>query len=198
MPRDGLAGERGGVELGAALGDHSVDRHALARLDHDDRANGHLGGVHLDELAALLDVGVLRRDVHHLCDGLAALAHRVALEELSDLVEDHDGRALGHVGVGVWEEHHCKGADRCHGHEEALVERLAVRDVARRLDEHVVACDEVGDEVEGERSVDVSGRPEGAGEKPGLVHNHDDGKDGDGDDDPVAPPTLLLVHLTLL
>ena len=105
-----------------------------------------------------------------------------------------DFMAMGCAMNGLLEICDEAGADRGDGHEEALVEGLAAREVARRLGEHVMSRDEVGDEVEDEGRVDAAARSEGAGEKPRLVHGHDHGEDGDGDDDPVAPPALLLVH----
>ena len=58
----------------------------------------------LERAVGLLDVSVVGRDVHHGTDRLAALAHGVCLEQLADLVEQHDGGAFGHVWVGVGEE----------------------------------------------------------------------------------------------
>ena len=194
MARHGLAGERRGVELGDAVCDHAVDGHALARLDHDDRVRRDLGGVHLLERAVLLDIGIVGRDVHHGRDGLAALAHGVALEELAHLVEEHDRGALGHVGLGLGEQHHRKGAERCHRHEEGLVEGVSSANVARGLEQGLVAGDEVGDEEEGKARVDVARRAKDAGEKPRLLHDHHCREDDERDDDAIAPAALLLVH----
>ena len=194
VARDGLAGERGGVELGGAVGDHAVDRHALAGLDHDRLAHGDLGGVQLHELAVLLDVGELGRNVHHGRYGGAALAHGVALEELAHLVEEHDRGALGHVGVGVGEEDHGKGAKRGHRHEERLVKGVAAPYVARRLEQGLVAGYEVGDEEEGKARVDVARRAKERGEKTALLDGEHAEEYDEGDDDAVAPTALLLVH----
>ena len=194
VARDGLAGEGGGVELGDAVCDHAVYRHALAGLDHDRLSHGNLGRVGLHEPAVLLDVGVLGGDVHHGCDRLAALAHGVALEELSHLIEKHDRGALRHMGLRLGEEDHRKGAEGRDRHEERLVEGVAATDVARRLEERLVAGDEVGDEEEREARVDVARRPEERGEKAALLEAERRGEEGQGDDDAVAPPLLLLVH----
>ena len=137
---DRLAGEGSGVELRLALDDDAIDGHALAGLNDDDGADGDVIGEDLLERAVgLLDVGVVGRDVHHGTDRFAALAHGVGLEQLADLVEQHDGGAFGHVRVGVGVEYHGKCADGRDRHEEAFVESLAAADVAERLLEHVVA-----------------------------------------------------------
>ncbi len=141
---DGLARERGGIELCLAFDDDAVDRHALAGLDHDLVAHGDLVWAHLHEFAVPLDVGVVGCYVHHGADRLAALAHGVCLEQLADLVEQHDGGALRHMGLGPGERDHGKRADGRDGHEEALVERLAAADVAPGFEQDVVAGDEVG------------------------------------------------------
>ena len=197
MAGHALAGEGGGVELRDAFHHHAVDGHAFAGLDDDHVAHGDLVGVDLRELAVALDVGVVRRDVHHVGDGLAALAHGVALEELAHLVEEHDGAALRHLRVVVGEEDRGEGAYGGDRHEECLVEGVAAADVARGLDEHVVAGDEEGDEVEGEGHVDRRGAGCG-GDEAELVGRQDGEEKRDGKDDAVAPLLLFLVHGMLL
>ena len=65
-------------------------------LHHDDIADRDLLRVHLCQLAALhFHIRVVRADIHQLRDRLpAALADRVALEQLADLVKQHDGNGL--------------------------------------------------------------------------------------------------------
>ena len=148
MARDALAGESGGVELACAICHDAVKRHALARLDHDDAADGDVVRIDLDELAVALDVGVVGGDVHHAGDRLAALAHRIALEEFSYLVEQHDSAALGKLRLGLGEADGGKSADGGDGHKERLVEGFAAPNVAPCLAQHIMAGDKVGDEVE--------------------------------------------------
>ena len=137
---DRLSGKGGGIELRLAFDDDAVDGRALARLDDDDGADGDVIGEDLLECAVgLLDVGVVGCDVHHGADRLAAFAHGICLEQLADLVKQHDGGAFGHVRIGIGEEHHGKCADGRDGHEEAFVEGLAAADVVECLLEHVVA-----------------------------------------------------------
>ena len=164
VARHRFAGEGGGVELGGSIDDDAVDGNTLTGLDHDDVAYLHLVGIDLRQRPIALDVRVVGRDVHHGRDGFAALAHGIALEQLADLVEQHDGRALRHMRLGVGEEDHGERADGGDGHEEALVEGLAATDVAPRLEKHVVPGDEVGDEVEREARVQRAGLSEDARE----------------------------------
>ncbi len=110
-------------------------------------AYGDLVRIDLLKRTVALDVGVVRRDVHHGGDGLAALAHGVALEQLAYLVEEHDRGTFGHVRLGVREEDHRERAHGGDGHEEAFVKGFAAADVAPRLGEHVVSGDKVGDKV---------------------------------------------------
>ena len=117
----------------------------------------------------MLDVGVVGCDVHHGADRLAALAHGVCLEQLTDLVEQHDGGAFGHVRVGIGEKHHGKRADSRDGHEEALVEGLAAADVVACLLEHVVAGNQKRQEEQHKADVDVVRGAECGGEGTELV-----------------------------
>ena len=74
VARDGLTGERRGIELRGAVDHDPIDRHAFTRFDHDDVADLHFIRVDFHELPVALDVGVIRSDVHHGGDGLAAFA----------------------------------------------------------------------------------------------------------------------------
>ncbi len=142
VPGQALAGQGAGVQGGAALGDDAVDGHLLARLHHNDGADGHLVRVHLHQLTVLLDVGVVRTDVHQRADVLPALAHRVALEQLADLIEQHHGDGLVVVAAflidGQRERTH-----RGHRHQEVLVEHPPVGDALSGLLQNVVADDQI-------------------------------------------------------
>ena len=195
LARHRLAGEGRGVQLRGAAHHHAVERHALAGFDDDLVAHGHLVGVDLHEPPVALHVGEIGRDVHHVGDRLARFAHGVALEQLAHLVEQHDGRAFGHVRVAVGEQHQRERADGGHAHEEVLVEHLAVADVLRRAQKHVVAGDEVGDEEERELHPErgcLASEPRG--ERHELGDHVDDGEQRDGEDDAVPRSFLFLVH----
>ena len=189
MARHALAGEGGGVELACTFRHNAVDGDALAGLHHDDGADLDLVGIHLREAAVTLDVGVVGRDVHHGGDGLAALAHRIALEQLAYLVEQHDGCTFGHVGVGVGEEHHRKCAQGGHGHEEVLVEHLTMADVVESLADNVVAGDGEGDGEQHEARVHVARRAERGLKHAELVEGEHHGEDAQRDKD--AHETML-------
>ena len=147
VPGQALAGEGAGVQGGAALHNDAVKGDLLAGLHHDDRADGHLIRVHLHQLPVLLNVGVVGTDVHQGADVLAALAHGVALEQLADLVEQHDGDGLV-VVAALFIDGQREGADGGHGHQEILVEHLAVEDAAPRLPQNVIANDGVDRQVQ--------------------------------------------------
>ena len=183
VARYALAGEGGGVELACAFHYDAVDGNALAGLYHNDGADLDLVGVHLHKVAVALDVGVVGRDVHHGGDGLAALAHRVALEQLAYLVEQHDGRTLGHVGVGVGEEHHRKRAQGGHGHEEVLVKHLAMADVVEGLANDIVAGDGEGNGKQHKACVHVARRAKYRFKHAQLVEGKHHGKDAQCDKD---------------
>ena len=157
MARNGLAGERSGVKLACSFDDGAVDGHALAGLHYDDVADGHFGWIDLRKFAVTLDVGVIGRNVHHGCDGFARFAHGVALEQLADLVEQHHSATFRHRRLRVGERDHGECANGGDGHEQVLVEHLAVFDVAGCPQQHIVAGDEVRHEVQREQQVDRSG-----------------------------------------
>ena len=134
----------------------------------------------------MLDVSVVGRDVHHGADRLAALAHGVCLEQLADLVEQHDGGAFGHVRVGIGEEHHGKRTDGRDCHKETLVEGLATADVVVCLLEHVVAGNQKRHEEQCEAGVDVARGAECGGEDAKLIEGVHHGKNAQRYQDAVA------------
>ncbi len=137
-----LAGEGSGVQRRSTFHDHAVDGHPLTGLYHDDAADLDLVRVDLLQLTVRrLDVGVVRADVHQGTDGLAALAHGNALEQLAHLIEQDNGTAFQ-----IFAQSKC--AHRGNRHQEALVKGLAVLDALDRFAQNVLADYDVGDQVE--------------------------------------------------
>ena len=189
-----LAGKRRGVDLAFAGQHRAVERDALAGHDDELVVGGELEGIDLLQLALFHDVGVLRRDVHHVCDGLARLVNRITLEQFAHLEEQHHGRAFGHVRFSVGEQHQRKRAESGHGHEEVLVQRVPVRKASQRAGDDVVAGDKIGDEEERELGVHITGRAEGGAQDAGLGRHFDGDEQHEGDDDAGEEFFLLRVH----
>ena len=194
MARHRFPGERRRVKLACALHDHAVDGHALAGLHDDDAARRNLARVDLFYLTVSFYVGVIGRDVHHGGDGFAAFTHRIALEQLSYLIEQHYRAAFRHARLGLGECHHRKGADGGHGHEEVLVEHLTRDDVAPSAREDVVPCNEVRHQVEHEQQVYRACGAKPLFEWQHVVDGENDREQGERDNDAVSPLSLLLVH----
>ena len=179
----------------AFAGQHrAVKRDALAGHDDELVVGGQLEGIDLLELPLFHDVGELRCDVHHIRDGLARLVHGVALEQLAHLEEQHNGGALGHMRLGVGEQHQGERAESGHGHEEVLVQRVPVRKASQRAGDDVVAGDKIGDEKERELGVHIAGGAEGGRERAGLGRHLDDDEQHERDDDAGEEFLLLRVH----
>ena len=142
VPGHGLAGEGGGVQGGDTLQHRAVQGHPLAGLHHDDGPHLHVLRVCLLQGTVLpLQVGGVGADIHQGGDGLAGAAHGIVLKQLTHLVEEHDEDGLGALAGG-------EGAHGGQGHEEVLVEDLAVSDVAGGLPQDVPANDPIGDQIE--------------------------------------------------
>ena len=141
LPGQALAGKGTGVHGGFALRHHAVNGDALPGLHHDDGAHGYILRVHLLQGAAGLNVGVVRADVHQVGDAAAALTHGVALEQLADLIEHHNGAALPPITQG-------HSAHSGHSHKEILIEHLAPEDTLHSLEQDIVAHDEIRDEIQ--------------------------------------------------
>ena len=182
FPGQALAGEGGGVQSGNALHHHAVQGHLFAGVHHDDAADLHLVRVHPLQLAVDLKVGIVGPDVHQLGDVAAALAHGVALEQLAHLIKQHDGHAFA-----VFPQH--DGAHGGHGHEEVLVEHLAVFDAQEGLAQDVVAHQQVGYEEQQEDGPFRQGRVyDVLGDQ--VQRHEEQGRD----DDPPQQVLLFFVH----
>ena len=142
LTRQALAGQRAGVETGRALDDDAVDRHLFARLHDDHAADRNRIRVDLLKLAVCFDVGIVRADVHERRDVPAALADRVALEQLADLVEQHNGDGLGEVRV-LFVDRQRDRTERGDGHQEVFVEHTAVADALGGLFQDIIADDQI-------------------------------------------------------
>ena len=142
VARQALAGQRAGVETGGALDDHAVERNLFARLDDDDAADRNLVRIDLRQLAVSFDVRVIRANVHQRGDILPALADGVALEQLADLVEQHNGDALDIVAA-LRPDGEEERAERGQRHKEILVKRAAVENALAGLAQDIIADDQI-------------------------------------------------------
>ena len=176
LPRQGA-----GVQGGIAADDDAVQRDLFAGLHDDDAADGDLIRVDLLELAVLFDVGVIGTDVHQRTDVAAALADGVALEQLADLVEQHNGDTLD-VVAALRPNGEEERAERGDSHQEALVKCAAVDDADACLAEDIVADDEVGGHIGQE--------PPDAGQGEECKRDEHDCRDRDAD----KHFFLLFVH----
>ena len=117
--------------------DHSVEGDFLARTDDDDGADG--DGGRTDVLIPQFNMRHIRPYIHQMGDTVAGLTLGVALEELADLEEEHHEDRFRILGLGFGEETDTEGTDGGDGHEEVLVEGIAVGDALPSLVQRLVA-----------------------------------------------------------
>ncbi len=89
-------------------------------------------------LAVLLNVGIIRADIHQLCNGTAGFIDRIALKQLAHLIENHYRYALR-----VFADD--KSAYRGYAHQEIFIENLPVGDVSCRIIKHASTDDCIRD-----------------------------------------------------
>ena len=142
-----LAGQRAGVQAGAALNDNAVNGHLFARLHNDNAADFNLVWVNLFQAAVLLYVGVIRANIHQIANITAAFAHRVALKPFAHLIEQHHGNGFQIIAVFIDCQRHC--AHRGHGHQKVFIKNLPVEDTPNGLFQNIVADNEVIGQIEG-------------------------------------------------
>ena len=117
--RNALARNRRLVDAAVALGHAAVERDALAGLDPGDGVQGDVRGLHaLPASIGLLDVGLVRCQVHQALDGVARPVHGACLDQFGDGVQRHDHGRLGPLADE-------KGARDGHRHQRIDVELAA-------------------------------------------------------------------------
>ena len=139
---DTLSGKGRGIQRGGAFLHNAVDGHLFTGLHHDQRTNLHFVGIHLLQNAIPLHIGIIRADVHKLTDVAATLAHRIALEPLTDLVEQHHGNGLQVIpfhGGPVLINGQGQGPQGGNRHQKAFIEDLTVPDALPGLFQNVSA-----------------------------------------------------------
>ena len=82
-------------------------------------------------------IGVIRADVHQLCNGCTALIHRTVLEPLADLIKEHNGYRFR----GFAHEH---GAQGSNGHEKVFVKNLPTQNVFCGPQQYFAARNHIG------------------------------------------------------
>ena len=73
-------------------------------------------------------MGDVWTDVHEVGDAVAALAFGIALEEFTDLEEEHHEDGFWELRLSPRQETDAEGANGGNGHEEMLVEHLTLSD----------------------------------------------------------------------
>ena len=138
LARNALSRQGSGIQRADAFDDHAVDGHLLTRLDDDDGADLHLVRVDLYEFAVLLNIRVVRTDVHERADVFPAFVDGKALEQLADLIEKHNGDGLGIIAAFV-DQGNDHSTDRRHSHKKVLVKDLSVPDALEGFEQDIVA-----------------------------------------------------------
>ena len=149
VPRHAFAGQGAGVQAGLAGLHDAVDRDLFPGVDDDDAADLHFIRIHADQLSVLLNVGVIRADIHQFADVPAAFTDGVALEQFADLVEQHDRNGL--IIIPGLQQADGQRTQRRYGHEEVFVEHLAIQDALPGFLQDVISDDPVGNQPEQEQ-----------------------------------------------
>ena len=139
--RQGLSRERSGVERALACGHRSVERYAFPRIDADHAADGDRLGMY-DFLAPVHeDARRVGADVHERRDGAACALDGTILQELTELIEQHDGGGLGIVAER-------EGAERGGAHEKVLAKDMPPPQIYGGAPEHIGTDEDIRCEKE--------------------------------------------------
>ena len=89
----------------------------------------------------------VRTDVHEVGDTLTALSLGIALEEFTDLEEEHDEDRLRELCLCSGQETDAECTDGGNGHEEVLVKGFPMHHTLYCLFQCVMSDEQVGDKI---------------------------------------------------
>ena len=117
---------------------HTVQRHFLTWLHNNNAANLNLVWVYLLQLPILLNIGIVWADVHQIGNVAAAFSYCHALEQLPNLIKEHNRHRFGVItAAGIQcQRHRTHCGNR---HQETFVKHLTVLDTFCRLQQNIPA-----------------------------------------------------------
>ncbi|MPM30815.1 hypothetical protein SDC9_77365 [bioreactor metagenome] len=137
FPGHGLTGERGGVNLGTAFHNNTVQWDAFAWPHQNEIAWEYLFRVTGADLTVLDAVRAVRADVHKRRNRFAGVADCQSLEVLSHLIKEHHSDALG-----VFSQQ--KSANACDRHEKSFVKDFSPKNIFYRFEQYFPSGGEIG------------------------------------------------------
>ena len=147
IPRQTLTSQGAGIKTGIATDHDTVQRNFFTRLNHNNTANTHFIRVNLHQPAIFFDIGIVRADIHQSADVLTALTNSITLEELTDLIKQHNSNAF-HIVTASGPDSNDKGADGCDRHQKILVECLTIENAFSGLSQNIIADYQISDQIE--------------------------------------------------
>ena len=97
----------------------------------------------------MLNVCIVRPYVHQGADVSPAPADSVTLEQLADLIKQHNGNGFRIVTV-LFDEGNGDCSDGCDCHQKVLIEHPAVADALPGLSEDIISDRQVGNQIQQE------------------------------------------------
>ena len=85
-------------------------------------------------------IGIFRNNVHQLLNRSTTLPHGIALEELSDLIKNHNRNSFRKLSCK-------KSTYRGNGHKQSVIKRAAVFDSEKTFPYHIISTDKIRNKV---------------------------------------------------
>ena len=120
---------------------HTVDWNFFARLYNNHRADLHFIRVYFFNLTVCFNICIIRPDIHQITDIPAALTDCITLEQLSDLIKQHNCNAFFVIAEG-------NRSDGCHCHQEIFIKHLPVTDSFPGFPQNIIADHKIRNQIE--------------------------------------------------
>ncbi len=93
-------------------------------------------------------MGYVRTDVHQMRNTLTTLPFSITLKEFAHLEEKHHKDCLRKLRLSSWQEANAESAYGGYGHQEMLVEGVAIHQTFCSLLQRACSDDEIRDEID--------------------------------------------------
>ena len=136
VTRKALTSQCTRIQRRFSFSNNTIDRHLFTRLYNDCRSDRDLIRIDLLQLSVTLYIRVIRTDIHQVTDISSALSNCIALEQLADLIKQHNSYTFLIIAKQ-------NGADSRDRHQKVFIKYLLIADTFPRLFQNIVSDHQV-------------------------------------------------------
>ena len=131
-----FSGQCGCINKRFAFYNSSIKRNLFSRTNHNDISDSNIFRIDLTDLSVLFQICIRRCDAHHFGNGLSGFSDRIALEQFTNLIEQHDRKGFRIFLNGEC----CKSSNH---HQKVFIKDLTISNIFSCFYYNVIADEQV-------------------------------------------------------